>query len=120
VELGESDDLGASEGLRASEGLGASEEDDVPEGESGGVGPGLRRSSGIESDELAAVEGPCAEPDVVTRDEPGLSVGIVLPFPSAIAFRELGVGGKLRESGEGSSLDCRGTEGICKGGKTCF
>jgi hypothetical protein len=96
------------------------EEADVPEGESGGVGPGLRRSSGIDSVELAAVEPtPRTEPGVVALGEVALN-DVVMPLPSVTAFRELGVGGKFRESGESSSPGCRGAKLVCKGGRARF
>ncbi len=113
--------------------LGASEEADVRQGDAGGVGPGLRRSSGIESDELAtmelaAMEPPCiprlcADLGVVAMEEPGLAAADrrVLPSPSdVVVFRELGVGGKLGENGEGSSPDCRGMEAMERGGRSRF
>jgi hypothetical protein len=106
-------------------GLGASEEADVRDGDAGGVGPGLRRSSGIESDELVAMEPPCAprkwaDLGVVAVEEPGMVADMALPSASDAVFRELGVGGKLRENGEGSSPGCRGMEAIDRGGRTCF
>jgi hypothetical protein len=107
--------------------LGASEGEDVRQGEAGGVGPELRRSSGIESDELVVTEPPCSEPEplcaefgVVALKDPGLDVGMLLPFTSVIVVRELGVGGKLRESGEGSRPDCRGMDNVGSGAGTCF
>ena len=91
--------------------LGASE-GEAREGEAGGVGPGLRRRSGIESDELAAMEPPWTEMGDVGLEEPGRPVGVALPFLSVMVLRELGVGGKLRENGEGSSPGCRGMEDV--------
>jgi hypothetical protein len=93
---------------------GTLEEEDVPEGESGGVGAGLRRSSGIDSVELAAVEPPRTELGVVALGEAGLNDGRMTPF------RELGVGGKFRESGESSSPGCRGAKHVCMCGRARF
>jgi hypothetical protein len=95
-------------------------EDDEPEGEAGGVGPGLRRSNGIDSVELAAMEPPCTEPGVVALGgDLGLSC-TVIPLPSVAPPRELGVGGKWRESGEGSRPGCRGAEHVCMGAGARF
>lgn len=87
---------------RASQGLRGPGDEALPGGEAGGVGPGLRRSSGIESDEPAEIDPPWTEIGVVARDELGLYGGIAERFPSETPFCETGVGGKWRESGEGS------------------
>ena len=92
------------------------------EGEAGGVGPGLRRRSGMESDELAAREPPWTEMGDVGLEEPGRPVGVALPFPSVMMLREFGGCGKLRENGEGSSPGCRGMDDVDMGrsGGTCL
>lgn len=82
----------------------------MPGGECGGVGPGLRRSSGIESEELAAIEPPCTPPGAFAVQILGRHAATGWLRRSMAPCNGTG-NEKLGETGEGASPDCCGIVG---------